>query len=111
MPLYDGGRTKAQETTRLYFDARGADAWQRKGFHSVLDANGAQAALMARMLELGRSNPPVPNARLPADLDISINRQNQCPLPEEFDDYARKHARAGMPFAVTGLIMALSALA
>ncbi|WP_404804838.1 fatty acid cis/trans isomerase [Metapseudomonas lalkuanensis] len=103
LPVYDGGRTKAQETTRLYFDARGADAWQRKGFHSVLDANGAQAALMARMLELGRSNPPVPNARLPADLDISINRQNQCPLPEEFDAYARKHARAGMPFAVTGL--------
>ncbi len=103
LPVYDGGRTKAQVTTRLYFDAQGAEAWRRKGFHSVLDANGAQAALMARMLELGRSNPPKANEKLPAELDISINRQNQCPLPEEFDDYARKHARAGMPFAVTGL--------
>ncbi|MCO6057369.1 fatty acid cis/trans isomerase [Pseudomonas sp. MOB-449] len=103
LPVYDGGRTRAQDPTRLYFDAHGTEAWQRKGFHSVLEANGAQAALMARMLELGRSNPPEPNARLPADLDISINRQNQCPLPGEFDDYARKHAQAGMPFAVTGL--------
>ncbi len=103
LPVYDGGRTRAQATTRLYFDAQGADAWRRKGFHSVLDANGAQAALMARMLELGRSNPPEANAKLPAELDIGINRQNQCPLPGEFDDYARKHAQAGMPFAVTGL--------
>src|SRR5690606_22901195 len=62
-----------------------------------------QAALLARMLELGRSNPPRPNARLPDDLDISINRDNQCPLPGEFDAYARKFAHAGMPFAVTGL--------
>ncbi|BAN49379.1 fatty acid cis/trans isomerase [Metapseudomonas resinovorans] len=103
LPVYDGGRTRAQDTTRLYFDAHGAAAWQRKGFHSVLDASGAQAALMARMLELGRSSPPQANAKLPADLDIDINRLNQCALPTEFDDYARKHARAGMPFAVTGL--------
>ncbi|WP_044874601.1 fatty acid cis/trans isomerase [Pseudomonas sp. LFM046] len=103
LPVYDGGRTKAQDPSRLYFDAQGAEAWRRKGFHSVLDANGAQAALMARMLELGRSNPPEPNAKLPDELDISINRQNQCPLPGEFDAYAGKHARAGMPFAVTGL--------
>jgi hypothetical protein len=103
LPVYDGGRTKAQDTTRLYFDAQGAQAWRRKGFHSVLDGNGAQAALMARMLELGKANPPVPNAKLPAALAIGIDRQNQCPLPGEFDAYARKHAQAGMPFAVTGL--------
>ncbi|MCY1284936.1 Fatty acid cis/trans isomerase (CTI) [compost metagenome] len=103
LPVYDGGRTRAQDTTRLYFDAQGAEAWRRKGFHSVLDGNGAQAALMARMLELGKANPPAPNTKLPAGLDIGIDRQNQCPLPGEFDAYARKHAGAGMPFAVTGL--------
>ncbi len=31
LPVYDGTRTKAQETTRLYLDAHGADAWRRKG--------------------------------------------------------------------------------
>ena len=36
-------------------------------------------------------------------MDIDISRQNQCPLPEEFADFARKNPGAGMPFAVTGL--------
>jgi hypothetical protein len=103
LPVYDGGRTKAQASTRLYFDAQGEAAWRDKGFHSVLDPQAGQAALVARMLELGRSNPLEPNAKLPADLDISIERDNQCPLPGEFDAYAKKFAHAGMPFAVTGL--------
>ncbi|MBM7062013.1 fatty acid cis/trans isomerase [Pseudomonas sp. UL073] len=101
--VYDGARTKAQPTTRLYFDAQGERAWRQKGFESVLDAQGGQAALMARMLELGRANPPTPNAKLPSDLDIRIERSNQCPLPGEFDAYAKKFAHAGMPFAVAGL--------
>lgn len=103
LPVYDGGRTRAQATTRLYFDAHGEAAWRDKGFHSVLDPQAGQAALVARMLELGRSNPLTPNAKLPADLDISISRENQCPLPGEFDAYQKQFAHAGMPFAVTGL--------
>ncbi|WP_205895150.1 fatty acid cis/trans isomerase, partial [Metapseudomonas otitidis] len=102
-PVYDGTRTRAQPTTRLYFDAHGEAAWRQKDFYSVLNGQGSQAALMARMLELGQSNPPTPNAKLPEDLDIGINRQNQCPTPAEFDDYVRRYAHAGMPFAVTGL--------
>ncbi|MDU9415848.1 fatty acid cis/trans isomerase [Pseudomonas sp. zfem005] len=102
-PVYDGTRTKAQPTTRLYFDARGEAAWRQKDFYSVLHGQASQAALMARMLELGHNTPLAPNAKLPADLDISINRENQCPAPGEFDDYAKKFAHAGMPFAVTGL--------
>jgi hypothetical protein len=103
LPVYNGERLKAQATTRLFFDAQGEQAWRRKGFNSVLDAQGAQVALMSRMLELGRSAPLAPNARLPADLDIRIDRDNQCPLPGEFDAYAKRFAHAGMPFAVTGL--------
>ena len=99
-PVYDGTRTRAQATTRLFFDAQGEAAWRARGFYSVLDG---QAALVARMLELGRDNPLTPNAKLPADLDLSIGRDNQCPAPEEFDAYAKKFAHAGMPFAVSGL--------
>jgi hypothetical protein len=44
---------QAAPTTRLFYDAFGKRAWQQKGFYSVLDAQGSQAALMARMLELG----------------------------------------------------------
>jgi hypothetical protein len=103
LPVYNGVRVKAQQPTRLFLDADGDAAWRRKGFHSVLKAEGNQAALMARMLELGRSQPLVPNAKLPAGLDISIDRENSCPLAGEFDSYARKNAHGGKPFAVTGL--------
>jgi len=102
-PVYDGTRTQAQATTRLFLDAHGSEAWRRKDFFSVLDAQGSQAALMARMLELGRAEPFGANAKLPDHLDISINRSNQCALPEAFDAFARKNPQVGMPFAVTGL--------
>ncbi len=101
--VYSGTRAEAQATTRLFLDAHGPAAWQRKGFNSVLEQQGSQAALMARMLELGRQQPWPANTKLPAHLDIGINRDNQCPLPEEFAAFARKHPQAGMPFAVTGL--------
>jgi hypothetical protein len=102
-PLYNGTRTQAQETTRLFLDAQGEAAWRRKGFYSVLEGSSAQAALMTRMLELGRSQPLAPNARLPDALDIGIYRENQCPLPDEFAAYAKANPHGGMPFAVTGL--------
>ena len=102
-PVYDGTRTKAQETTRLFLDAHGADAWRTRGFHSVLQPKDGQAALMARMLELGHEAPFEANAKLPDDLAIGISRENQCPLPGEFEQFANKNPRVGMPFAVTGL--------
>lgn len=103
LPVYDGTRTKAQETTRLFLDAHGADAWRRKAFWSVLDARGGQAALMQRMLDLGQAHPLVPNAKIPEGLDLSINRSNQCPTPDSIDEFVQKNPRSGMPFAVTGL--------
>ncbi len=102
-PVYDGERGQAQPPTRLYFDAHGQDAWRRKGFYSVLDAQGSQAALMARMLELGHSAPLLANAKLPAEIALGLNRSNMCPLPGEFDAYAGAHPKEGMPLAVTGL--------
>ena len=101
-PVYNGLRTEAEEPSRLFLDAEGEAAWRRKGFQSVLEGGG-QAALLARMLELGRSQPLAHNARLPEDLEIGIGRQNSCPLPGEFEAFARDNPRAGMPFAVTGL--------
>ncbi|SDS29869.1 fatty acid cis/trans isomerase [Pseudomonas oryzae] len=99
--VYNGTRTEAQATTRLFVDAQSEAGWRARGFHSVL--GGGDAALVARMLELGRSHSPLPGARLPDDLDISIRRENQCPRPDQFDEFARKNPALGMPFAVSGL--------
>ncbi|MBE7927656.1 fatty acid cis/trans isomerase [Pseudomonas saudiphocaensis] len=103
LPVYNGTRSEAQMTTRLHMDAHGEAAWRQRDFHSVLAPADSQAALLARMLELGKADPLPPNSKLPATLDISINRENQCPLPGEFDVYAKANPHGGMPFAVTGL--------
>ncbi len=103
IPVYDGERSKAQTPTRLFYEASGKHAWQGMGFYSVLDAQGSQAALMARMLELGHKTPLQPNAKLPEDIVLGLNRENMCAQPAEFDGYAKAHPREGMPLAVTGL--------
>ncbi|CDZ93470.1 fatty acid cis/trans isomerase [Pseudomonas saudiphocaensis] len=103
LPVYNGTRSEAQMTTRLHMDAHGEAAWRQRDFHSVLAPADSQAALLARMLELGKADPLPPNSKLPATLDISINRENQCPMPSEFDAYAEANPHGGMPFAVTGL--------
>ncbi|WP_455827039.1 fatty acid cis/trans isomerase [Pseudomonas graminis] len=103
VPVYDGERSQATSTTRLFYDASGKQAWQQKGFYSVLDAQGSQAALMARMLELGHNAPLQPNAKLPDEIVLGLNRANMCATPGEFNAYAGAHPREGMPLAVTGL--------
>ncbi|MCU1752088.1 fatty acid cis/trans isomerase [Pseudomonas sp. 6D_7.1_Bac1] len=101
--VYAGDRSQASEPTRLFYDAFGKAAWQRKDFYSVLDAQGSQAALMARMLELGHRTPLQPNAKLPEDIVLGLERENMCPMPGEFEAYAHAHPKEGMPLAVTGL--------
>lgn len=103
VPVYDGYRSLAQPPTRLFIDGFGPEQWRHKGFYSVLDAQGSQAALMARMLELGHQAPLVPNAKLPDSIVLGLERQNTCPMPGEFNAYAGAHPREGMPLAVTGL--------
>ncbi|MFL1546434.1 fatty acid cis/trans isomerase [Pseudomonas sp. O39] len=104
VPVYDGERSQATKPVRLFYDAFGKAAWQREGFSSVLDAQGSQAALMARMLELGHRRAPLqPNGKLPEDIVLGLNRENMCPSPGEFDGYAGAHPNEGMPLAVTGL--------
>ncbi|MFL1504853.1 fatty acid cis/trans isomerase [Pseudomonas sp. S191] len=102
-PVYDGERSQAAPTTRLFYDAFGKQAWQQKGFYSVLDAQGSQAALMAHMLELGHNAPLQPNAKLPDEIVLGLNRENLCAMPGEFNAYAGSHPKEGMPLAVTGL--------
>ncbi len=103
IPVYQGDRSKAVTPTRLFYDASGTAAWQKLGFSSVLDNQGSQAALMARMLELGHAKPLTPNQKIPDNIVLGLNRENMCPLPGEFDAYAKAHPQEGMPLAVTGL--------
>lgn len=100
---YDATRLEATHPTRLNIDATTESGWRELGFHSILSQDDDGKALLYKMLSLGKRYSFPANKKLPSQLDISIRRDNICPLNESFPDYESHHALAGMPFAVTGL--------
>ncbi|HET7538250.1 MAG TPA: fatty acid cis/trans isomerase [Polyangiaceae bacterium] len=107
--VYDGSRINAADPTRLFIDALTTAEWRGKGFHPVLaeGADGPYARLdgsvLYRMLRLKQLHPQPLTARLPAGIDIGLDRKASCPTLAEFDDYASKHPDQGMPFALPNL--------
>jgi len=108
-PVYNGARVLDAEPTRLFIDAHGQAQWRTKGFYSVLNDQGGSLddnlvnSLLYNMIELGRMQPLAGNAPVPADIKLGLQRDNECPAPGEFDKYARKKPRQGMPLAMSGL--------
>jgi hypothetical protein len=104
--VYDGSRLLAAEPTRLYVDAQTVDEWRQKDFWAVLPENqqtDPRAALLTRMLELKREHPQPEGGALPAEFEIGLNREEQCPRPDEFEQFKKDHPRWGMPYALPGL--------
>jgi hypothetical protein len=103
--VYEGERLREAPLTRLYQDADTLEAWRSKGFYSVLDAtqNDPTTSVFARMLELKRANPLPTHGRLPDSFDFSLARDQQCPKPDEFDDFAEGYPLWGMPYGLPGL--------
>lgn len=103
LPVYKGARRHSQQPTRLFIDANHKDEWRELGFFDVLQDPQQQSVLL-QMLSLARQNPlATDNSKLPAGLDLRLNRNDSCPTPAEFAGYARKNPHGGMPYAVTGL--------
>ncbi|HEC75342.1 MAG TPA: peptidylprolyl isomerase [Methylophaga aminisulfidivorans] len=100
---YDGTREEAIAPTRLFTDADSLSEWRDKGFYSVLTSSSQQTSLLKKMLDLGRDNNFPANTKLPDSIDISLHRDNTCPIEEDFNDYKSSHPYGGMPFSVTGL--------
>jgi hypothetical protein len=107
--VYDGGRLRAAELTRLFEDARSTAEWRDKGFHPVLNEReqtpeaNIGAGVMARMLQQKRAH-PLPDAKLlPDTFDLSLGRKQQCAAMEEFDAFEKEHPLWGMPFALPGV--------
>ena len=97
-------RTEAAEPTRLFTDARTTAEWRERGFFSVIDSKrGLEESLLYRMLELGRAHRFEPGERLPEEIALGLKRDNQCPAPDEMDDYAEEHPLGGMPLGTPAL--------
>jgi len=107
--VYDQSRLKEAAPSRLYIDAEKTSEWRSKGFHPVLNErrNDPDANLnlspLYRILAQKVAHPLPATPVLSDDFDFSLNREQQCPAPEEFDRYEKKQPLAGMPYGLPGL--------
>jgi len=108
-PVYDSARLSDMAPTRLFIDASTTAGWRDKGFYPVLNEQGGplennlEASLLYNMIRLGREQPLPPHSAVPEDIQLGLQRKNECSLPSEFDKYAQKKPLQGMPLAITGL--------
>tara|TARA_R110001592_G_scaffold337300_1_gene623570 strand:+ start:178009 stop:180261 length:2253 start_codon:yes stop_codon:yes gene_type:complete len=103
--VYDGARLLTANLTRLFVDATTTEQWREKGFYPVLDdAEGdGKDNVIQRILELKQQHPLPEGGILPDSFDLSLNRNQQCPKPEEFDSFAKNYPLWGMPYGFPGL--------
>lgn len=108
--VYDHLRLKDAPTTRLGIDAQRASQWRERGFSPVLDEHDPAAgralsdSLLWQVLALKESGPLPEGPVLDGDeFDFSLDRDNVCPRRDEFDEHARRHPRAGMPYGLPAL--------
>jgi hypothetical protein len=101
--VYDGTRLIAANLTRLYADASSEAGWRDKGFFDVLGSGDPQANLLLRMLALKEEHPLPSGGVLPDSFDFRLDRDQSCPTPESFAQYADERPLQGMPYALPGL--------
>jgi len=101
--VYDGTRLLTANLTRLFEDAHTTEEWREKGFYPVLDENQPQQGVAYRMLELKRQQPLPAGDILPDTFDLNLDRNQQCPKPEEFEKFAADYPLWGMPYGFPGL--------
>ena len=107
--VYNGARITADDPTRLFVDAMTTEEWRQKGFDTVLnegDANplkNLEDSVMYRMLRQKQLYPQARTGMLSDDFDVGLDRAQTCPTLDEFDDYAARHPKGGMPYAMPNL--------
>lgn len=106
--VYEGTRLVAANPTRLFEDAESTEQWRNIGFHPVLNERdqtseaNTQAGLMARLLTQ-KQNHPLPKQAQLEGFDFNVDRVQQCPTIEEYDQYQQDYPKWGMPYGMPGL--------
>jgi hypothetical protein len=101
--VYDGTRLLTAKMTRLFEDAATAQEWREKGFYPVLGDGDGKGSVIQRMLELKQLHPLPAGSTLPDSFDLSLDRKQECPKPDEFDSFAENYPLWGMPYGFPGL--------
>ena len=108
-PVYDGGRLRPADPTRLFLDAHGPAEWRKRGFSAVLNERAStpeadlDASVLFRALRLKQDAGAKP---LPAK--TAADAPQSCPAIEEFDRFAAASPQAGMPYGFPALSAAES---
>ena len=106
--VYAGTRLTATNPTRLFEDAQTTQEWRDIGFHPVLNERSQipeanlEAGLVARLLTQKKEHPMVKQDQLEG-FDFSVDRAQQCPTIEEYDQYAANYPTWGMPYGMPAL--------
>jgi hypothetical protein len=101
--VYDGTRLRTAAMTRLFDDAKTTEEWRQKGFYTVLNEADPEQGTLSRILELKQQHPIPAGDKLPDSFDFRLDRDQQCPKPDEFDSFARDYPLWGMPYGLPGL--------
>ena len=107
--VYDAGRFKEADPTRLFIDAMTTEEWRQKGFDTVLNEGDSspvknlENSVLYKMLRQKRLYPQARTGMLSDEFDLGLDRKQTCPTLEEFDKYAAKHPNGGMPFAMPNM--------
>ena len=107
--FYNSARLKAAPMTRLFDDAQSVSEWRELNFYPVLNEryptreSNRQASVMYRMLQLKEAHPLPEENQLSSEFDLSLDRNQFCPKPEEFDRFTARNPLWGMPYALPGL--------
>ncbi len=82
---------------------------REQGFYPVLNERqqnpeaNTQASIFYQMLQLKQQHPLPNEPLLNNSFDIALDRDQQCPTIEEFDQYKTKFPLGGMPYALPAL--------
>jgi hypothetical protein len=93
--VYNGGRLKTMDPSRLLVDAHSTEQWRNKGFSSVKQEEGMSydESIMFLLLDHKRLSPDVTGEYLSEASDLTCAENGN-----ELKEFLRKHPNRGMPF-------------
>lgn len=93
--IYNGGRLKTMDPSRLLIDAHTENEWREKGFVSVKQQQSQEYtdSLMYMILDHKRIAPKVSGEYYSEATDLTCSENKS-----ELQDYLKKHPNRGMPF-------------
>jgi len=111
--IYDQGRTRHADPSRLFIDAKNTPEWRIKGFFPVIneiednhkpEVENLKNSLLYHMLYLKQAYPQSNTGKLNSDFNLKLNEKQQCVKLDEFEDFANQHPLWGMPYGMPNLL-------